>query len=131
MRMAARRQAMRADKGLPHRHTQFAGRDGTQHHLHGLGPELPLRQLRPVVRDVVVRTANNAKTLKTVAQAQWNHLRHQRMFLQFQHRLQRHIARRHVDVEHTRQNQLHRAALGPHHQIDALQVALKRFVELV
>ena len=83
------------------------------------------------MRDVVVRTADNAKTLKTVAQAERNDLRHQRMFLQFQHRLQRHVAGRHVDVEHTRQNQLHRTALGTYHQIDALQVALKGFVKLV
>jgi hypothetical protein len=44
--------------------------------------------------------------------------------------LQRDVARGHVDVEHPRQDELQRAALGAHHQVDAAQVALKRPVEL-
>jgi hypothetical protein len=45
--------------------------------------------------------------------------------LQRLHLLQRDVARGHVDVEHPRQDELQRAALGAHHQVNAFQVALK------
>ncbi|MNV67454.1 hypothetical protein D3C71_1602570 [compost metagenome] len=49
----------------------------------------------------------------------------QRLYL-----LQRDVAGRHVDVKHARQNELQRAALGAHHQVNAREVALERLVEL-
>ncbi len=78
-----------------------------------------------------MRGADDAVTVKVVAQADGDDAGNQRVLFQCTHRLQWHIARRHVNVQHAAQNQLHGAALGTHNHVNAGQVALEGFGELV
>ena len=122
---------MRAGKTVAHLQAGLARHLRADHGLHGRRPQRALGKHGRVVIDVRRPGADDAKTPKTVAQADRNNTGHLRMRLQFFHRRERHIAGRHIEVKHARQNQLHRTALGAHHHVDAGQIALERLVDLV
>ena len=137
MRMPAPAQPVAADEGGPHQGLAgMVGLDdaarcaGAQHSVHGLLPQRAFGQGGAVVRHVIRRGAHDAIALVAVTQAERHHLGHQRVLLQRLHLLQGDVARGHVDVEHPRQDELQRAALGAHHQVNAFQVTLKSPVEL-
>ena len=130
MGMPALPQAVGTNKTTPQHQPGGLRHLRTQHHLHGLGPQRALGELRLVVLNVIRGGTDDAKRPEAVAQTQRNHLRHLRVLRQCLHLGQRHVAGRHVDVEHTRQNQLHGAALGPDHGVDTGQIAFERVVDL-
>ena len=84
-----------------------------------------------VMADVVRCGAHNAEPAKTVTQADRDEFGHLRVGLQRLDGRQRHITGGHVQVKHARQDQLHRAALGTDHHVNARQVTFKRRVDLV
>ncbi|MDR6153404.1 hypothetical protein QF021_001493 [Acidovorax delafieldii] len=103
---------------------------GAQHRVHGLLPQRALSKRCLVVRHVIGRGAHDAVALIAVAQAQRDDLRHQRVLLQSLHFLQGDVASGYINMENARQDELQRAALGAHYQVDAAQITLKRLVEL-
>ena len=131
MHLARGPQPVRAGQGVAHLQPR-AGRHLRAHHgLHGFCPQRTLGQGHLVVADVVGRGAHDAKAAKTVAQADRNELGHLRVGFQRVDGGQRHITGGHVQVKHAGQDQLHRAALGPHHHVNAGQIAFKRGIDLV
>ena len=80
---------------------------------------------------VIRGCTHNPVTLQVVAQADGNHLRNQRVFLERIDRCQGNIARRYIQVQDAGQNQLHRATLSPHHRVDSGQVTVKSTLYMV
>ena len=72
------------------------------------------------------RGADDAKATKTVPQTDRDDAGDQRVFLQLPHSLQRHVAGGNVQVQHAAQDQLQRAALGAHHEVNTGQITLER-----
>ena len=131
MLVACAAQTMRSREALAHRQTQLSGHGSAQHDLHGRVPQAALRHGCLVVRHVGLRAAHNAEALKTVAQTDGDDFGHQGIFGQRLDGCPIDIARRHVQVQHTGQNQLHRAALGTHDHVDTGQVAVKSALQMV
>ena len=78
-----------------------------------------------------MRGADDAVALIVVAQTDRDNLGHQRVFLQRLDRRKIDIARRHVQMQHTGQNQLHRAAFGAHDHVNAGQIPVKGALHMV
>ena len=97
---------------------------GAQHSVHGLLPQRAFGQGGAVVRHVIRRGAHDAIALVAVAQAQRHHLGHQRVLLQRLHLLQGMLPVG-TSMWNTPPDELQRAALGAHHQVNTFQVALK------
>ena len=82
------------------------------------------------MRHIVRGRSYKAEPTKTVTQAQRNQFGDLRVLLQFFHLGQRDVAGGGVDVKHTRQNQLHRAAFRTDDHVDSCQITLKSAVNL-
>ena len=130
MDVAGATQAVRAVEGVADRQAGVVGHLRTHQGLHGFSPQSALGQGGTVVRSVGRAGAHDAKAPEGIAQADGNELGHARVFGDLLHGLQRDVARRHVDVEHARQNELHGAAFGTHHRVNPGQIALKSPVHL-
>ena len=130
MRRPAHAQTVGTQKCLSDQQARGLCDVGAQHGLHGSAPPLARCGAGAVVREVVVGGADDAKTRKVVAHAQRDEALDLRVLLQPAQVVQEHIARRHIHMKHPGHDELHGAALGPHHQVHARQVALQGALHL-
>ena len=130
MRVSASPQTVGAAKSVANLKPQLLRHRGAHHHLQGSVPHAALCQRGAVVGKVLRRGAHNPKATQVVAQAEGDELGDHGVLFQGLDRLERNIARWHIDVEHAAQDQLHGAALGTHHHINTGQVLVKGLVQL-
>ena len=123
-------QSMVAGKLVADFQPGHAGHLRPQQSLHRFAPDLALIQAPLVQLQVIGAGADDAKTTQAVSQGQRQGPGHKGMGAQSLEGRQRDIAGRGIEVEHPRQHDLHRAALGTDHQVNTAQIASDPGVDL-
>ena len=99
--------------------------------FHRLPPQPPGRRLAAVVRDVVVRRADDPEAAEAVAERERDRLLHRPVLRELLRGGERDVAGGRVEMEHGGQDELHRTALRAGHQVDAARVATHPLLDLM
>ena len=108
-----------------------ARRFRAEHGFHRLAPQPAGRRLAAVVRDIVVRRAHDPEAAEAVAERERDRLLDRPVLRELLRGRERDIAGGRIEVEHRRQDELHRAPLRAGHEVDAARIAPHPLLDLV
>ncbi len=127
---AAFGQPVRADESIADAESRMRRDRRPQRGFHPVVPETSRPDRASVEPHVVLSRADDPKAAKAVAQRERDHVADQRIRGELLRCPDRDVAGRRVQVKDPGEDQLHRAALRPDHEIDAPRVAVEAVADL-